>query len=440
MGDGNAQSGDTEPMETYLLKDLVINIDKAGVREYGKFSYPVRYGRFSEIRAPGHTFQYNLNGEIKFIEGRARNWPHPSEWLKRTIGNDWVYYSAGDYKGVYDLIGEYYYPYLSYPSNAILGDNPFEGTSIRKTLSSWASLQARLKALISRAAPNTLQDFLGTVAERTPFVLRSKAARLHRLIGGRVTVLPPDSRHVDYDVIPITVAEGCLLNCGFCRVKSGRGFKPFSRASILEQIEGLKRLLDRDLRNYSAIFLGQHDALQAGQDLIQSVAETAYRSFELERSHTGDPSLFLFASPVSLLAAHDTLFEMLDALPYATYINVGLEAADAATLRGLRRPVSVESVRDAFSRMLDINRTYRRIEVTANFLFSDEFSADHFASLLELTRNRLDPARAKGAIYLSPVVDETRVDDARRRDIIRRFQEVKMHSLLPVFLYLIQRL
>ncbi|MBP1732262.1 MAG: hypothetical protein H6Q55_2691 [Deltaproteobacteria bacterium] len=253
-------------------------------------------------------------------------------------------------------------------------------------------------------------------------------------------MLPPDSRHVDYEVIPLTVAEGCLLNCGFCRVKSGRGFKPYTRASILEQIEDLKRLLDRDLPNYSALFLGQHDALETGQDLIQFVAETAYRSFQFERSHTGGPFLFLFASPVSLLAARDTLFQTLDALPYSTYINVGLEAADAVTLKGLRRPVSVESVRDAFSRMLDINRTYRAIEVTANFLFSDEFSEDHFASLLELMRNRLDPTRAKGAIYLSPVVDETRVNDARRREIIRRFQEVKMHSLLPVFLYLIQRL
>ena len=427
-------------METHQLEDLIISIDKAGVHEFGKFSYPVRYGRFSEIRTPGYTFQCNRNGEIKFIEGRGRNWPQPSEWLKRTIGNDWVYYSAGDYKGVYDLIGEYYYPYLSYPSNAILGDSPFEGTGIRRALNSWAALQTRLKALIPLAAPDTLQDFLKLVAEQTPGALRAKAATLHRLIGGRVTVLPPDSRHVDYEVIPLTVAEGCLLNCGFCRVKSGRGFKPYTRASILEQIEDLKRLLDRDLPNYSALFLGQHDALETGQDLIQFVAETAYRSFQFERSHTGGPFLFLFASPVSLLAARNTLFQTLDALPYSTYINVGLEAADAVTLKGLRRPVSVESVRDAFSRMLDINRTYRAIEVTANFLFSDEFSEDHFASLLELMRNRLDPTRAKGAIYLSPVVDETRVNDARRREIIRRFQEVKMHSLLPVFLYLIQRL
>lgn len=427
-------------MEAHQLEDLTISIDKAGVNEYGKFSYPVRYGRFSEIRTPEYTFQCNLNGEIKFIEGRGRNWPQPSEWLKRTIGNDWVYYSAGDYKGVYDLIGEYYYPYLSYASNAIMGDSPFEGTGIRKVLDSWTALQKRLKTLIPFAAPDALKDFLTSVAEQTPGALRSKAATLHRLIGGRVTVLPPDSRHVDYDVIPITVAEGCLLNCGFCRVKSGRGFKPYSRVGILEQMKGVKHLLDRDLHNYSALFLGQHDALQAGQDLIQFVAEKAYRSFEFERSPAVAPSLFLFASPISLLAADDTLFQMLDALPYSTFINVGLEAADAATLKGLRRPVSVESVRDAFSRMLDINRTYRRIEVTANFLFSDEFSADHFASLLELTRNRLDPTRAKGAIYLSPVVDETRVCDARRREIIRRFQEVKMHSLLPVFLYLIQRL
>ena len=140
-------------METHQLEDLIITLDKAGVREYGKFSYPVRYGLFSEIRTPEHTFQYNLNGEIKFIEGRGRSWPQPSEWLKRTIGNDWVYYSAGDYKGVYDLIGEYYYPYLSYASNAIMGDSPFEGTTIRKALDTWTALQARLKTLIPHAAP-----------------------------------------------------------------------------------------------------------------------------------------------------------------------------------------------------------------------------------------------------------------------------------------------
>jgi len=90
--------------------------------------------------------------------------------------------------------------------------------------------------------------------------------------------------------------------------------------------------------------------------------------------------------------------------------------------------------------MLEVNRRYQKIEVTANFVFSDQFSPDHFTSLLELTRDRLNPAHAKGAIYLSPVIEEQSVDDARRREILRRFRDLKTHSRLPAYLYLIQRL
>ena len=254
-------------------------------------------------------------------------------------------------------------------------------------------------------------------------------------------MLPPDSRHVDYELIPVTIAEGCLLNCGFCRVKSGHGFKALPRTEIFEQIRQVKEVYGKDLRNYNAVFLGQHDALEAGRDLVCFAAEKAYELFEFEHSYLKEPVLFLFGSPLSILSAGDGLFEALDSLPYSTtFINVGLEAADCTTLRGLRRPVAVETVREAFSRMLDINRRYQKVEVTANFVFSDQFSPDHFASLLELTRNRLDPIRAKGAIYLSPVVDEQSLDDTRRREILRRFHDLKTHSRLPAFLYLIQRL
>jgi hypothetical protein len=45
-----------------------------------------------------------------------------------------------------------------------------------------------------------------------------------------------------------------------------------------------------------------------------------------------------------------------------------------------------------------------------------------------------------GAIYLSPVIDEPIIDDARRREILRRFRDLKTHSRLPTYLYLIQRL
>jgi hypothetical protein len=428
-------------MDAYEVDNLIITPEKQGAERFGTVSYPVRYGHFSEIRTPSHTFQCNLNGEIKVIEGRGNSWPHPAEWLKRTAGNDWVYYSAGDYKGIHDLLGEYYYPYLSYPSNSILSDNPFGSPASKTAISSWTALQRRAGELLSRPLPEPVKTLLSRVAQSTPGVLRSKAAQLHRMIGGRVTVLPPDSRHVDYEMIPVTIAEGCLLNCGFCRVKSGRGFKALPRTEILEQMKHVKEVYGKDLRNYSAAFLGQHDALEAGRELVSFAAEKAYELFEFERSNLKDPVLFLFGSPLSILSAKEGLFEALDSLPYSTtFINIGLEAADCATLKGLRRPVSVETVREAFSRMLDINRRYQKVEVTANFVFSDQFSPDHFASLLELTRNRLDPIRAKGAIYLSPVVDEQSLDDARRREILRRFYDLKIHSRLPAFLYLIQRL
>ncbi len=420
---------------------MVIIPEKQGAERFGTFSYPVRYGRYSEIRSEAHAFQFNLDGEIKVIEGRGNNWPDPAEWLKRTAGNDWVYYSAGDYKGVYDLLGEYYYPYLSYPSNSILGDNPFAGTAAGAAINSWKALQRRAGELLSGSLPGPAREVLLRVAESTPDVVRSKAALLHRVIHGRVSVLPPDSRRVDYETIPVTVAEGCLLNCGFCRVNSGRGFKAVARAEILEQMKSIKEIYGKNLRNYSAVFLGQHDALEAGRETVSFAAEKAYELFEFAHSYLKESFLFLFGSPPSLLRADDRLLEALDSLPYSkTFLNIGLEAADCATLRGLRRPVSVETVQEAFSRMLDINRKYEKVEVTANFVFSDLFSPDHFASLLELTRSRLDPVRAKGAIYLSPVVDERSLDDARRREILRRFHDLKAHSRLPAYLYLIQRL
>jgi len=75
-------------METFQLDTFTITLDKEGSREYAKVSYPIRYGRFSEIRSPEYVLQYNLNGEIKCIQGRTQSWPDPSEWLKRTVAND----------------------------------------------------------------------------------------------------------------------------------------------------------------------------------------------------------------------------------------------------------------------------------------------------------------------------------------------------------------
>ena len=427
-------------MESYQFDDLRIHLEKEGAWKFSKVSFPIRYGRFSEIGTPEYLFQFNLSGEVKFIQGVTRTWPHPAEWLKRTAGNDWVYYSAGDYKGIYDYFGEYYFPYLSYPSNSIMEGNPFDDSSIPSAKKPLQQLRARIGKLISGPTPRSLGDFLARVRRNDEEALRRRAAQLHRLIGGRITVLPPDTRHVDYEVIPVIVADGCLYHCGFCGVKTSRAFSPRTPKEIVRQMKDLKRFLGRDLHNYNAVFLGQHDALSAGREVLEGAAEGACEIFEFERSHLRGSFLFLFGSPDSMIGSKEGLFESLNRLPLFTYLNIGLESNDPATLQELRKPVSVEKVREAFARMLDVNRRYEKIEVTSNFIFGQELPSGHLPSLLELTRNGVNVSSDKGAIYLSPFLGEGKRSRGSKRDLFRKFLRLKMESRLPAFLYLIQRL
>jgi len=255
-----------------------------------------------------------------------------------------------------------------------------------------------------------------------------------------VTVLPPDTRHVDYEVIPVIVADGCLYHCGFCRVKTGQDFTPRRAGDIVRQIKNLKRHYGKDLYNYNAVFLGQHDALSAGRELLELAAQTAYELFDFEHSYLKGASLFLFGSIDSIIHSEDKLFESLDRLPFATYINVGLESNDPATLEGLKKPVSVGQVREAFLRISDINKRYEKIEVTANFVFGKDLPTSHFPSLLELIGDRPDPSRNKGAVYLSPLMEEGMRNKEDKRELLRRFLRLKIESRLPTFIYLIQRL
>jgi hypothetical protein len=427
-------------MESYPLDHLIITLNKEGSREFSKVSFPVRHGLFSEVRTPEYLFQFNLNGEIKFIQGLTRDWPHPAEWLKRTLGNDWVYYSAGDYKGICDYFGEYYFPYLSYPSNSIMDGNPFDDRSVISARKSLQALRSQIDRLISGPKPRRLKDFLTRVLRNDEETLKRKAEQLHRLIGGPVTVLPPDTRHVDYEVIPIIVADGCLYHCGFCRVKTGQDFAPRTAKDVIRQMKNLKRFLGQDRHNYNAIFLGQHDALSAGRELLEATVERAYEIFEFERSHLRGACLFLFGSVDSMIHAEEGLFESLSRFPFSTYINVGLESNDPNTLEALKKPISVERIREAFARVLEINRRYEKIEVTSNFVFGEDLPSGHLPSLSDLTRNRVNLISNKGAVYLSPLVGEGMKDKKSKRELLRRFLKLKTGSRLPAFIYLIQRL
>jgi hypothetical protein len=223
-------------------------------------------------------------------------------------------------------------------------------------------------------------------------------------------------------------------------VKTGQDFTPRTSKDIIGQIKNLKQFYGQDLRNYNAIFLGQHDALSTGRELLELAARNAYEIFEFERSYLKGASLFLFGSVDSMVHAEEKVFESLNALPFSTYINIGLESNDSSTLEVLKKPVSVEKVREAFDRILDINRRYEKIEVTANFVFGRDLPSGHLPSLLELTRHKLNSSYDKGVVYLSPLMEEGLRDKESRRELLRRFLKLKTQSRLPTFIYLIQRL
>ncbi len=422
-------------MEIHRLNNLEITLDKQGVDRFTKASYPVRYGRFSEIKTPHHLFQFNLNGEIKFIRGLSRNWPHPAEWLKRTEANDWVFYSAGGYNGIHYLLGEYYLPCLPYRSNSIWDYNPFDDLDIQGAFAAWARLLRNLDRLAANGIPPKVKQWITSVVSHDKEVLETRAEALHNIIGGQVSVLPPDTRHVDYDVIPLMIADGCLYHCDFCCIKTRQAFQPRSLDNIRRQIQGLKRFYGANLSNYNALFLGNHDALAAGPALISASAEDAYHHFGFEKSHLKNPSLYLFGSVDSLLHGGQKLVEGINRLPYYSYVNIGFESADETTLRRIKKPLSVSKIKDAFQMMLDVNRSCQHLEITANFIFDHQLPSDHYRSLVELARDSLDRFYSKGGLYLSPL------NGGRdKRGLIRKFVELKNMSRLPTYLYLIQRL
>jgi hypothetical protein len=422
-------------VETYKLNSLEITVDRPGADRFAKVSYPIRYGRFAEIQTPDYIFQFNLNGEIKYIRGLNGNWPHRAEWLKRTDGNDWIYYSTGGYRGVFSVLGEYYRPCLPYPSNSIWEYDPFADPRIGQALAALSELQKNLGALPNNRLPAKLKNLCELISGNNSKPLQSKSDKLHEIIGGGVSVLPPDTRHVDYDVIPVMIADGCLYHCDFCRVKSGQGFRVRSREDIRQQIRQLQSLYGANLRNYNALFLGNHDALAAGPERICLAATEAFAAFGFEASYLKDPTLFLFGSVDSFLNADKALFESLNRMPMYTFINIGIESADPATLKYLNKPLDVQKIEAGFQMMLDINRSYPNIEITANFLLGDRLPPGHYRSIIELLRNRLDGFYSKGAIYLSPLMS-----GQNHPELLQTFVRVKNMSRLPVYLYLIQRL
>jgi hypothetical protein len=411
-----------------------IILDKKGADRYIKISYPQRYGRYSEVESADAVYQFNCNGEILFAKGKGRQWPDPQEWLKRSVGNDWIYYSTGGYTGVFEAIGEFYLPNLQYPTNALIGGKPFAADHVRRIINGWHEKVLEIRDGLAGAAPD-ITNFIDRVALNSPANLAEKARRFFQINGGRVTVLPPDSRHVDYNIIPLTIAAGCLYKCRFCKVKTSKPFEEVERTEIDRRLEELAEFYGENVKNYNSLFLGEHDALCCNPDLVIYSVARAYERLGFAGSYMRGANVFLFGSVGSFLAAEEQLFDELRRMPCEFYINIGLESADQETLDVLGKPVSATMVEEAFRRMQNINDRYSNIEVSANFLMDATLPKNHYPSFLRLVRDSLPRRKPKGTIYLSPLKF-----DAPSRDLVFDFNRLKLQSRLPTFLYIIQRL
>jgi len=413
---------------------ISLNLHKTGATEYKKISFPVHAGIYTTLETADFIFHFNLNNEILRMKGKGEEWPHPHEWLKRNLANDWTFYSTGGYTGVFEAIGEYYLPNFNYPTNNLLGGRPFDNPAVNQLIENWYVLLQETHRCLS--APQEAEElFFADALTNTPQKLAQRQKELHELIGGPISVLPPDARHVDYNVVPLPVSRGCLYKCRFCKVKNHLPFTTLPDEEITATADRLAAYLADDLPNYNAVFLGDHDALLAGGNHLISAAEQAYKTFRFRDSYCPENRIFLFGSVGSLLNAPDDLFDQLNKVPCLTYINIGLESADQESLDRLGKPIRATDVRKAFLRMQEINRRYLQVEMTANFIMDDTLPANHYPSILELIRDSQTYTRPKGSVYFSPLTFS-----APSRGRLFDFHRLKVLSRLPTFLYIIQRL
>ncbi|RME19161.1 MAG: hypothetical protein D6806_18795, partial [Deltaproteobacteria bacterium] len=348
-------------MEQPDTGQLSVELFRQESLRYEKVSYPARRGVLHRLSDGELDLWFRLNGQLKYLSGRPPAWQRPWEWLKLTLGDDWIYYSAGDYQGLYELCGEHYLQCPEYARYHPLGERPFaEGWVAGARKKALELLEGLEKA--AAGAGGDIAKLYSIVAGRGPSFDWGRS--LHGIIGGTIPVLPPDCRHVDYDVVPLVLADGCRYGCRFCCLGTKRPFSVRSKSRILHQIEGLKAMLGEELGNHLGLFVGQEDALAAGWERFTEAASEALERLGLGRGNMkGEPSVFAFASVGALLECTERGWRHLNRLPARLYLNVGLEAAGAEALGVLGKPLRPATVDAAFCRAVDINRHYANVEV-----------------------------------------------------------------------------
>ncbi|PJC73275.1 MAG: hypothetical protein CO013_07230, partial [Syntrophobacterales bacterium CG_4_8_14_3_um_filter_58_8] len=152
---------------------------------------------------------------MKKVSGGPRVWPDPQEVLKRTDGNDLIYYGVHGYDSSYELIKNYYVPFNGVYGSDLFAENPLEGRPVRQALAGFDKLTIEAGRLAAAASCDRPRAFLLRVAAMNREGLAEEGRTLHRIMGANLPVLPPETIDVDYEVIPLILTEGCTYNCRF---------------------------------------------------------------------------------------------------------------------------------------------------------------------------------------------------------------------------------
>jgi hypothetical protein len=410
--------------------DIAVEFDRDGDRTFNKSGMVNWLGRPVLVVAGPYTFHFDLEGRIQRIDGLAGR---PWDWIQRTMANDWIYYdkawephSLPEPSG---LIGDSYWAVNGRTDLPMLeGHNGLERDCVGQAFDAFVRLMGSLRDLVAHAdSGGRLWDFLRKAARNDRGQLQRVADRLHE-IHGRMAVLPPDTIHVDYRVLVIKVMDGCPNSCGFCMARGNSEFGVRSNSDIDAQIDAVAEVYGADLYNYNSVVFGECDALVS--PFIEHAANRAFEVFGCGSSFHAGSNLFMFSTSKTLREQPDSTFEMLDALPFDNvYINVGWEAATDAALSQLKKQQTAQDVLSGMEKAGKTNRTYKKVEVSGNFIAADGLECD---SIVEAIRR----SRYAGQLYLSPLRGQCRCEQALKalRAIRSATPDVRAH------LYTMQRM
>ena len=431
-------------MVSLRIGDITVQFDRDGDRSFHKAGTIDWLGKPILVLSDSYTFHFDLEGRIQRIDGFAS--PHSWDWLQRTMANDWIYYykvwEPGSSLQPSGVIGDSVWAVNGRTDLPMLqGHNGLQRDYVEKALDAFDELIRSIQDWVNRkpevysesgqaahtSDESRLWDFLGKAASHDREQLQTVADNLHR-IHGRMTVLPPDTIHVDYRILLIKVMDGCINACGFCMARGESEFAIRSKDDIDRQIDALAEVYGADLYNYNSVVFGECDALVSPS--TEYAANRAFDVFQCASSYHAGSNLFLFSTNKTLCEQPDSAFDMLEALPFENvYINVGWEAATDAALSHLRKQQTAQEVLVGMEKAGNINRKCKKVKISGNFITADGYPCD---GIVEAIRK----AQFCGQLYLSPLHGACSTAQALRdlEDIRNANPDVRVH------LYTMQRM